>query len=439
MLMKLRLVLSQDVVKKLIVILLAILIATITTSFSFSLRKAYGNEGEGIVKDLKAQKDSYNYILTVLNDMNLNDSDEVMDTLEVLRSTRGADVLDIITAYRDKHIGTGKNLFREYRIKISEKVEDLDQKIKSRESTNESEKTDESVSASCTLATELEAKVADLNEKVKVLEEKEAEQDEEIASMKSDIIAVKEENAANKEKLASMEMEWFRTTVRLQARIFMTPDQVHAVYQGALEKHAKFGEIGLKIKYKMQEIDDTIDELQEKADKGKLSDADEKILKEKKAEKDEVSSIVNKLGKEFAMNEEVLKIFTEDGLIDEQGNFRGTRVTQGQPVPGPASTVPQGPVQQQIPGTTQGQVQPTVVPNQQVNTTLPVNPNQLAPINDALKNFIVYSLMNPRNTQQGWGQRQNPWVQQTPWNNGQGQVQGPQGPIVPFQPGRGTR
>ena len=54
MLMKLRLVFSPVLIRKIIIILLAILIASITTSFSFGIKKAHGGETETLL----AQKDA---------------------------------------------------------------------------------------------------------------------------------------------------------------------------------------------------------------------------------------------------------------------------------------------------------------------------------------------------------------------------------------------
>ncbi|MBI3017458.1 MAG: hypothetical protein HYY62_05650, partial [Deltaproteobacteria bacterium] len=54
MLMKLRWVFNPVLIRKIIIILLAILIASITTSFSFGVRKAHGGEAETLL----AQKDA---------------------------------------------------------------------------------------------------------------------------------------------------------------------------------------------------------------------------------------------------------------------------------------------------------------------------------------------------------------------------------------------
>ncbi len=425
--MKLRLVLGIDVVKKIIIILLAILIATITTSFSFSMRKAYGMGKEdiskGILENLKDSRSELESILTILNSAKIDDRMDVMNTLETLRG-RGEDVEDIIKAFRDNEIAKGQKLFKKYQAEILHKMNDLDHEIETSDSGEPADETKDS----CVLATELEAKVKDLTEEIQVLKEKDAEQDEEIASLKSDISTTKEELTAMKEKVAEMEMNWFRTMVRLQTRIFLTPDQVHAVYQGALEKHAKFGEIGQRIKIDIQKLTDDIDEVEEKAEKGKLSDKNEKELKEKKAEKEKIDSVVDKLGKEFAMNEEVLKIFTEDGLVDEQGNFRGTRVAQApviQTGPQPAGTTP---AQPQQPGVQNGQPQvPGQVIQPQVNTAnggFPMNPNQLSQLDATFKNFVVYQFMQPRVSQQsGWGQNQNGFT-------GQGQYPAQMGPYT---------
>src|SRR3989338_3718991 len=54
MLMKLRWVFNPVLIRKIIIILLAILIASITTSFSFGIKKAHGGETETLL----AQKDA---------------------------------------------------------------------------------------------------------------------------------------------------------------------------------------------------------------------------------------------------------------------------------------------------------------------------------------------------------------------------------------------
>src|SRR3989338_5824195 len=55
MLMKLRWVFNPVLIRKIIIILLAILIASITTSFSFGIRKAHGGEAEELVAEQKTE------------------------------------------------------------------------------------------------------------------------------------------------------------------------------------------------------------------------------------------------------------------------------------------------------------------------------------------------------------------------------------------------
>ncbi|OGP06440.1 MAG: hypothetical protein A2Z91_04790 [Deltaproteobacteria bacterium GWA2_38_16] len=370
--MKLKLTFNPVVIKKIIIILLAILIASITTSFSFNLKKAYGGTPEDIlVKELMDKKAELEKLSAKLSEFiersktatpSADDMSVLVAELKRFQSlypSRALDgLIEVLSDRKDTFDSALKSVLVNYLGTLIEDTTELDKKIKSYGGNTAKKPCDPTdPNSPCALKSDLLEQIAALQ---KVLEAK----NQETTSLKEAVSELKKGNKDLTEKMGKIEKDMFETIVQLQTQITLSsssPEQIVTQYHELSKKFMGLFQLVRSIKVSIGQMDERIEDIKEELTKTDLSSEKreklEKELKSLTADRDKAQKTFDQLEKSFAMQKSMITAFRahmEQNQIDPQlsGQGRGVRVIgpDGQVVmqQPPVATQPQGQNQGQM-------------------------------------------------------------------------------------------
>lgn len=330
MLMKLRWVFNPVLVKKIIIILLAILIASITTSFSFGIRKAHGSEAENLIAkqkatDLEDLKAIISDVTKLLNGESV-DKEVLNARLESYRKRDSSLASSLERAMElvssDLSVEPRKRDLTGYLEKFVEKRKELEKSVGTSLGTTV---------ATCEKADKLEKEVIELKEIVKALREEAAE---------------KEEKAEKKQEKSEA------LIIELAARSEIASDLVNAAPEQLLQRYnvERVKAVALlqeraSVKAALEELDDRIEKLEAKDEK---SEKDNEKLEKYKEKREDFSKRKFDLEKGFLRSkiiveaiEKKLKETVAAASVVQTG--RGVRIDPqtGMPIQGQEVMQPQ--------------------------------------------------------------------------------------------------
>ncbi|MBI3018784.1 MAG: hypothetical protein HYY61_02700 [Deltaproteobacteria bacterium] len=328
--MKLRWMFNPVLIRKIIIILLAILIASITTSFSFGVRKAHGGEAEELVARQKTED------LTLLKDI-ISDVSKILKGEAVVKTA----VIAKLEAYKKRDVSLASALEKSMEALSGDSLtdvqkraltENLEKLVEKRDELAKSVRASSSASvATCEKAEKLEEEVAELKEFITALEEK----------------IEKREEKFEKER-DSLEMLIIQLTARSEIAsdlVNATPELLLQRYNVERVKMVALLQERASLKAAIEAFDDRIERLEAKEEK---SDEDQEKLEKYQERREKLANQKSDLEK-GALRSQILvqeleKKLKETIAASVVQTGRGVRVDPqtGLPLPGQETMQPQG-------------------------------------------------------------------------------------------------
>ncbi len=324
MLMKLKWVFNPVLIRKIIIILLAILIASITTSFSFGIRKAHGGETETLLAQRDAER--LEKLKTIMSEVTEFLKDKAVDK-EVLKArlesykTEDASLTADLDAAKHAIEHGDKSALESFLRKALPKRAELEKSARSASTTV----------ATCEKADKLEREVAELKKFITALEEKIEKREEKFE---------KERN--------SLETLIIQLTARSEIAsdlVNATPEQLMQRYNVERVKMVALLQERASLKAAIEAFDDRIEKLEAKEDK---DEKDQEKLEKYKERREKLANRKSDLEK-GALRSQILVQELEKKLKETMvaasvvQTGRGVRVDPqtGLPIPGQAIVQPQ--------------------------------------------------------------------------------------------------